>query len=380
MNLFVKPVFAQLKTIKNIEWNIAAQLPDINVSEKQLGLAGLIGGIHNNILLMAGGSNFPNGMPWDGGKKKYWNNIYALIKNGETYTCTLLADTLKQPIAYSSSVSTPNGIICIGGENDNGIQKDVFLLQWDIKTKQVDIKPLPSLPIALTNASATAIGNTVYIAGGEEAKNASNSFFSIDLNAQNPSWQTLSVLPIALSHAAVVAQSNGKETCVYVIGGRTKTASGISELHGTVFCYKPSNNTWKTLSSLKENNKPAHLSTATAVAINSNEIIVIGGDDGKIFTQLETINAAITNTLNENEKARLKEKKLRIINHHPGFNTSVRLYNTITDTWKSLNNLPYSPVTTFAAKQNNLIFIPGGEIQPGIRTANILMGEIKSKK
>lgn len=359
-------------------WNIATQLPDINSTQKQLGLAGLMGGIHNNVLLMVGGSNFPNGMPWDGGKKKYWNNIYALDKNGETYACTLLTDTLKQAIAYGASVSTPEGIVCIGGENDNGIQKDVFLLKWDIQTKLVDITPLPPLPIALTNTTATVIGNTVYLVGGETEKKASDAFFSIDLKSPDLGWQTLMELPIALSHAAVVAQSNGKETCVYVIGGRTKTASGISDLHGTVFCYQPLSKTWKTLSTLKENNKPAHLSAATAVAINKNEIIVMGGDDGKIFTQLETLNTAIANMLDKEKIGQLKKRKLELINNHQGFDKSVRLYNTITNKWKLLNPLPYSPVTTFVVKWNNLIIIPGGEIQPGVRTGKVLFGEMKN--
>ena len=40
------------------------------------GLAGALIGISNNQLIAAGGANFPESMPWEGGAKKYHKALY----------------------------------------------------------------------------------------------------------------------------------------------------------------------------------------------------------------------------------------------------------------------------------------------------------------
>jgi len=47
------------------------------------GMAGIIAGTHGGVLIAAGGANFPDKMPWDGGKKIYYDEIFGL-KPGET--------------------------------------------------------------------------------------------------------------------------------------------------------------------------------------------------------------------------------------------------------------------------------------------------------
>ncbi len=59
-----------------VDWSDATQLPSQS-GKPHPGLAGAVTGIHNNILLIAGGANFPDGLPWEGGKK---NTI-------QPYTC-----------------------------------------------------------------------------------------------------------------------------------------------------------------------------------------------------------------------------------------------------------------------------------------------------
>src|SRR5574338_440942 len=64
-----------------IKWSIAAELPPVNGLTKNPGLAGVIAGINRNLLLIGGGSNFAEGMPWQGGKKMYYDAIYILKKS-----------------------------------------------------------------------------------------------------------------------------------------------------------------------------------------------------------------------------------------------------------------------------------------------------------
>ncbi len=46
-----------------------------------LGVAGPVTGYSNNVLIIAGGANFPDSLPLEkGGKKKYYNKVYVFKK------------------------------------------------------------------------------------------------------------------------------------------------------------------------------------------------------------------------------------------------------------------------------------------------------------
>ena len=358
--------------LKDINWKVVTALP----GEQQLGLAGVFGGVSNSVLLVAGGSNFPNGMPWEGGEKKYWNTIYAIEKDSGRYTTRLLKDTLPEPLAYSASITTLHGIICIGGENKTGVSKNVFLMNWDAKKEAVVQQTLPSLPFAITNAALCSIGNNIFLVGGEDTMQTFSVFLKLTLNAGKLEWQNLPPLPVALSHTTVIAQSNGQEECVFVIGGRSKAVAGISNLHGVVYCYIPSKNCWVTCSELASNTSHAFLSAACGVAVDHDKIIVLGGDNGITFSKIEKLNFDILHAKDAAEKNKYNREKMELIDEHKGFDKSVWLYNTINHSWKRLSDMPYSPVTTMAIKWGNDILIPAGEIKPGTRTKSVLMGHI----
>ncbi|MDE3236869.1 MAG: hypothetical protein KGO81_13020 [Bacteroidota bacterium] len=365
---------AQERTMKDIRWKKVATLPGGDVALKNKGLAGLYGGVHNGVVLLAGGTNFPGAMPWEGGTKKYYNHIYLLTKESDKYNCKLLPDELPIAMAYGASISTGKGVICIGGENENGILRNVLLLQWDSINQKIAIITLPDLPVALTNLAASMIDNDIYVVGGENEDTVSSAVFSIRLDATRPAWKACAALPLQISHAVAVTQSDKKEKCLYVIGGRTRTASGISVLHGTVFCYHPSSNAWTEMPAMPKYEGISFLSAATGVSFGDHEIVIAGGDNGKIFSRIEQLNVAIKKATDHRVKQQLLEEKLVLLQHHEGFSKDVRLYNTVTGKWRLLEPLPYAPVTTIATKWNDSIFIAGGEIHPGIRTADIVMG------
>jgi N-acetylneuraminic acid mutarotase len=59
----------------------------------------------------------------------------------------------------------------------------------------------------------------------------------------------------------------------------------------------------------------------------------------------------------------------------------VLLYNTLTDSWKTIGNIPFdTPVTTTAVKWGNDVIIPSGEIKAGVRSPNILSVKILQKE
>ncbi|WP_343700894.1 sodium/solute symporter [Chitinophaga sp.] len=368
--LSISRLGAQEPANNHIRWSVPATLPPPQGAALQPGLAGASAGVHQNMLLIAGGANFPDGMPWQGGGKKYHNDVY-LLRPDSTW---LPPVTLPFSFAYAASVTTPQGLLCIGGENEHGPRKEVFLLQWDAVQQKLLVTNMPSLPQPVTNASAALHGNTVYLTGGETGTGTLRTFYRLPPGASR--WEQLPGLPLAVSHAVAVVQSNGEHPCLYLIGGRARTAGGISQLHNSVYQYNLQNGQWKKMAALPV---PA-LSAGTGIATGATYILLFGGDKGDVFHRIETLNAAI-NAAPAADKAALQAQKLPLLTAHQGFSRDIHLFNTVTNTWTKTGELPFTtPVTTTAVKWGEDIFIPSGEVRPGVRTPAILKGTIERKQ
>ena len=168
---------------------------------------------------------------------------------------------------------------------------------------------------------------------------------------------------------------DGKE--IFVIGGRTKTPSGISDLHKTVFAFELQSQTWKKCADISNGETTTNLSAASGVALDEDKILIAGGDNGKIFHEIETYIAQIAQLTIPEEKEKLTKEKNNLSVHHKGFDKSILLYNTNSNIWVKIGELPFpAQVTTNAVKWGNDIVISNGEIKPGIRTPNVIIGEI----
>jgi len=374
--LYSIPILAQVPVC--IDWSVAATLPPVDSFAVNPGVAGAFAGVHHDALLIAGGANFPNGKPWNGGKKVYWDAVYVLQKSKAGNYQWNSADVfkLKQRVAYGASVTAASGVVCIGGENEKGFLKEVFLLQWNMSEKEIAIKGLPPLPFALTNLFATAIGSTIYVAGGESSLGISDKFIFLDLDNVAVGWKELPHAPTAFTHAVMITQSNGHHECIYVIGGRCKGANGISDFYRSVFEFDPVRNEWTEKASL-----PYAISAGTGVAIRGNEMLIFGGDTGETFRKTEELIAMISAEKDTARQQALIKRKNNLQETHPGFNQNVLLYNTVKNSWEIIGKMPYkTPVTTTAVTWVDQFFIPSGEIQAGIRTPKILSGKLKFSK
>lgn len=362
---------AQQTPAVSLQWEIAGRLPAANGQQHALGIAGPVAGIDKQVLIVGGGSNFPDAAPWQGGKKQYYNELYVFSKESDTLIRQDKVFHLPHSLAYSANCSTSKGIVCAGGENEECISNKVLLLHWDESAGNVIINYLPDLPVAVTNASVTCIGSNVYLAGGEMKDSASNHFYCLDLNNTAAGWQALPPLPQPLSHAVLVAQSNGKQTCLYIIGGRKKTTSGISELYSAVYEFDCATNKWAEKQSL-----PYALSAGTGISWKNN-ILLFGGDKGETFHKTEQLIAAINNEKDSVKKAALIQQKAALQSAHPGFSNAMLAYNIVEDKWTKIGTIPFTvPVTTTAIVWSNEVVIPGGEIRAGVRTPQILLGHL----
>ena len=358
------------KTSDSILWRIAAKLPPVN--GKQPGVAGACAGVHNNMMLVGGGANFPDSMPWLGGKKKYHDDVYAFTRqeNGQLKPLEALFK-LHQPLAYAASVSTVKGIVCAGGENDKGISREVFLMKWDGADKRIIIAALPALPYPVTSASITTDNQIVYIAGGEMADSVSNQLLSLDLNDTASGWKSLTPLPYPVSHAVLAFFPGNEGNEIYLVGGRKKNAQSTSTLYKDVYTYHVNKNKWNMKTAL-----PFALSAATGIAAQRS-ILIFGGDRGETFHRTELLIAEINKTNDGGEKLRLNQQKAALQTAHPGFTKEVLQYHPLAKKWQVTDTIPFEvPVTTTVFRWEDDIIIPSGEVKAGVRTPVILAGKL----
>jgi N-acetylneuraminate epimerase len=375
--LITTPVFAQKTNVQRVEWTIAAKLQNTDGSVS-LGFAGAINAVCNDVLIVAGGANFPDKKPWNGGTKHYSDEIHVLQKTADGFVWNKKVDShLPEPIAYCGNISTPVGVVFAGGENDKGLSNKAYLVNWTENSK-ITIKQLADLPSALTNIALTNIGNVVYAAGGDERENSSSTFFSIDLNQENPGWNRLPDMPTALGNAVLIAQKNKQSTAIYLIGGRTKTASGISHLQHTTFMFNVQSQTWRQMAAISDGKNVTNFSAGTGVPMGDHWILLTGGDSGQIFHKIENYLAQIANCQDLETKNRLVKEKNELNINHKGFYNDILLYNTIKNSWSKVGELPFpAPVTTTATMWNGNIILSNGEVKPGVRTPNVMLGTIK---
>mgnify|MGYP000086895198 CR=1 FL=1 len=78
------------------------------------GFAGSFAGVSHGRLIVAGGANFPDKKPWEGGKKKWYDTIYMLDQPDGKWK---IAGKLPRPLGYGVCVTHRESVICVGGSD-----------------------------------------------------------------------------------------------------------------------------------------------------------------------------------------------------------------------------------------------------------------------
>ena len=359
---------AQTKYKQPIEWHEAGVLKKLSNGQPHIGLSGIITGAIGDTFIVAGGNNFPAGLPWEGGTKKYYNSVFVYAIKKDTLIPTALFQ-LPNNVAYAAIAHLKNGIFYAGGENETGPVNTVYCIQKSEVNNGLEIITWPNLPEAVTNAVAIATNNAVYVFGGANSKGVSDKVWVLYFDNVKVGWKYVSTMPQATSFAAA-SLLNGQ---VYIMGGHCKGADGISKIYNHVFAWDIENNTWYEKAKL-----PEAVSAATAITTNDSSILFIGGDKSVVFSEVELLAAKIAAASDTTIKKELTAIKNNLQKTHPGFSKEVLKYNRVSNTWQSYAQLSFTaPVTTHAFINNNKIYVPAGEIKPGIRSPKIWVGAIK---
>lgn len=351
-----------------------AQLPELPPAvgqTQQAGQAAPFAGVQGDALVVGGGANFPITMPWDGGTKVWWDDVFVLERGASAW---LAGKNIKlpRPLAYGFSFSTPEGVVCVGGCDATQCYRDVFLLAWDARRKELTTTVLPPLPAPLAFMAGAQLGSTIYVLGGQQDMKqglATRAFWALDLSKRGRAaefrWEELPAWP---GPARVVPVAAAVGSRAYLFSGREPQPGHLAKILMDAFSFDPAARAWRKLAA-----PPRAMMAATASAVGE-EIWIFGGDDGKTFTRLESLDLeiAVQRSRNATVDALLAAKR-KILETHGGFARDILAYHPGRDAWRVVAHSPEPlPVTTIAVPWSGALVLPSGEVRPGVRTTAVL--------
>ncbi|ERJ57977.1 hypothetical protein M472_04275 [Sphingobacterium paucimobilis HER1398] len=352
-----------------IDWD-SVELPKDQNGVAHQGLAGPVVGTIGDCVIIGGGANFPEGMPWEGGRKQYHTSFYIYKWNGRQLEYQK-RDELPFVIGYAASCSWEDSVYFAGGEDEGGPLKTVYRVGL-MSDLSLALDTLPDLPFAVSNAALSCVEGTLYLIGGDGEKMTSDRVLKLDIKESN-SWQEIGRLPEALSNTV----SGVYGTDIYIAGGRRKVEGDISPFSNRLYVFDTKENVVE-----KRSDMPRALAAAVGM-VYGDQFLVFGGDTGDTFHQVEQLIFEAANTVDSSTRSRKIEQKNALQIGHPGFSKQQLVYSMEEDLWKILPiDFPFAmPVTTTAiVLDENTVILPSGEVKAGVRTDNIYIGRLKEQR
>jgi len=320
--------------MNNTRWLQLPPLPD------KEGFAAMYAGVSGGALIAAGGANFPDKKPWEGGTKIWYDTVFVLEKPDGQWK---QAGRLPRPLGYGVSVTHNGTVVCAGGSDAARHHPDCFKLEW--RGGRLMNTHLPPLPRPVANACGALLGDTLYVAGGIETPDATaalKTFYALDLAAKPPVWRALEPWPGPARMLAVAAALDGS---FYLASGADLSAGPDGKPVRTylrdAYCFTPGRG-WKHLPDLP---RAAVAAPSPAPVIDRSTFLVISGDDASQLATPPT--------------------------RHPGFPNSILAYDTRAGRWTETGATPSPRVTVPTAAWHGSWIILSGEQRPGVRSPEV---------
>lgn len=368
------------------------KLPDLVVSERagqREGVSAPFAGMVGDVLVVAGGCNFPDELAATGGRKMYYKQIHILRNPLNENSKWEVAGMLPVEAAYGVSVMVPEGLICIGGNNASVALNTVYLLKWNADKSDFITEQLPSLPVTMDNMAGASDGKNIYVAGGNIDGKPGNRCFVYQITG-GKEWKELPSFPgLPRLQPAGVVQNSAEERRFYVMGGYQP---GVSGTEGVVFTdgwsYNPKDNKWYAVAEIVPNGMTKAMAVvgASGVASGSHHITLVGGVNRERFKEALDRPALIEQALKEGNDSLvelLRQEQKEYMSHEPawyGFNGQLLIYHSITNTWVTEGHFPEIALAGAAVvPYKGKWLIVNGEQKPGIRSSGAYVLEMKTK-
>jgi N-acetylneuraminic acid mutarotase len=315
------------------EWTQLPSLPDAE------GFAGSFAGISGGALIVAGGANFPDKKPWEGGTKVWYDSVYVLAGPQAEWR---LAGKLLRPLGYGVSVTYDGGVVCVGGSDGERHHAETFRLDW--REGQLVTTELPTLPTRLANACGAMVGDALYVAGGQErpdSRVALKTLWAIDLATPSPVWKRLDDLPGEGRILAVAASAGG---AFWIAGGAALIEGDVGSVARTYLpdAYRYELDAgWTKIAELPI----ASVAAPTPAPADAEGFYVLGGDDG---SQVGAAPEA-----------------------HRGFRRTILRYDLAKGHWTHAGEIPAPRVTVPCVSGFGGWIVPSGEMRPGVRSPEV---------
>lgn len=346
-----------------LRWSSLPPLPESR------GVAGAFAGVSQDHLIVAGGANFPEGMPWDGGLKRFHDRVFVFNHRDQWKE----VQRLPRPLAYGASVTRGDRVICIGGSDGNVHFAEVFSLHYE--RGNLVTTHLPNLPYPLAECAAALVGSRVLVVGGMQHPSARQGQREVlELNLRSPPgeqrWRTISNLPGPARIQPCLCVQNGE---LFVFGGTeiSYDAEDTRRLRylDDAFALKLSTSgeaaKWRQLAKMP---RPNTASPSPGITLSSGKLVVLGGVAGPM----------------EGVAPR----------DHPGFTSEGFVYDVAADSWSVVPELwpaPHSKESSAGEDAKELAprvcapmvrwhdswIIVSGEVAPGRRTPGVLVARTR---
>ncbi len=320
----------------SMDWGTIAELPN------EHGFAGMFAGVNEAGLWVAGGANFPESKPWEGGTKQWSQTIYHLANISGTWQ---VHGVLREPRGYGATISLDGQVIAIGGSSATKHYASCEVIAETGKANP-PLRVWPDLPAPRANMACVVLGKKIFLLGGIETPQATRcapDFFCLDVAAMEQGWQTLERFPGPARMFAMMG-TDGEQ--IFVFGGASLASDDEGKPRRTylndVWCYRPGHG-WSSRTTMPSPRAAA----PSPLPSLAHQLVIFSGDDGEHID-------------------------FQPLGDHPGFPRDALWYDTRQDRWTKLplpdRTLRWSRATAPWVFWNDRWFLISGETRPGVRT------------
>ena len=360
-----------------ISWHKTAETPPARGQEKSLGVSGAFAGVLGNTIVLAGGTNFPDGHPFfDGASKKFYQEVFLLQQTADqlTHSKTVL---LPQAVAYGATVQAEDKLYFVGGINEDGALNTVYQLSLNA-AGEPEILTLGHLPFDWSDGAAAFYADNLYLFGGKINGLATNRVVELTLE-QTRFVETAyrNQIPGAKQRESFPYYQS--ESVLYLFGGIDSSPQNGEYVLTDAYQFDFGTKDWgDAVAPVTLDSKPYSVGGGAAVALNDDQLLLLGGVNRDVFNQaLQALNSLQGDAL-----AAYKTEYFARSVEQFNFSRQQLIYSRSANRWTVLDTpvpFPGGAGPIQAVVLNKHIYWLNGEVKPAQRTANIYLGIVSAK-